>query len=111
MDNIHIVKASEIIGVKVRNIAGENLGSINEIVLDKLNGTICYLVLDFGGMFGFNNKFFAMPWNLFSFDSKDNCFIVKLTKERLKDAPGFDKEYWPNFSDHKFISVVNKYYE
>lgn len=110
MDNINIVKASEISGVNVRNIAGEHLGSINEVVIDKLHGKVSYLVLDFGGVLGFNNKFFAMPWRLFSYDAKDGCFIVKLDKEQLKDAPGFDKAYWPNFSDPEFVASLTKYY-
>ncbi|MBP6918732.1 MAG: PRC-barrel domain-containing protein [Legionellaceae bacterium] len=110
MDHIHIVKASEITGTKVKNMAGENLGEINDVVIDKSQGKISYLVLDFGGLFGFGNKFFAMPWNLFTYDQKDGNYIIKLDKERLKNSPGFDKDNWPNFSEQAFVTSINKYY-
>ena len=110
MDHIHIVKASEITGTKVKNTAGKNLGEINDVVIDKSQGKISYLVLDFGGLFGFGNKFFAMPWNLFTYAQEDGNYIIKLDKERLKNSPGFDKDNWPNFSEQAFVTSINKYY-
>jgi sporulation protein YlmC with PRC-barrel domain len=110
MSHIQVVKASEITGTKVKNMAGENLGEINEVVLDKAQGKISYLVLDFGGLFSFGNKFFAMPWSLFTYDEKDGNYILKLDKERLKNSPGFDKDNWPNFSELAFVTSINKYY-
>lgn len=109
-NNIHIVKASEITGTKVKNVLGENLGEINDIVIDKAQGKISYLVLDFGGLLGFGNKFFAMPWNLFTYDQDDGNYIIKLDKERLKNSPGFDKDKWPNFSELEFVTSINQYY-
>ena len=110
MNHVNVVKASEVTGVKVKNTEGESLGTINEVVIDKLYGKVNYLVLDFGGVLGFGNKFFAMPWGLFSYDKNDDCFTINIDKDRLKNAPGFDKEHWPNFSDMEFISSINKYY-
>ena len=110
MDHIHTVKASEITGTKVKNMTGENLGEIKEIVIDKTLGKISYLVLEFGGFMSFGNKFFAMPWNLFTYDKQDGTYILKLDKERLKNSPGFDKDNWPNFSEQAFVSSINQYY-
>ncbi len=106
-----IVKASAIVGVEVKNMARETLGTINEIVIDKAFGKVNYLVLDFGGFLGFGNKFFAMPWHLFTYDKAEDCFLVNLDKERLSDAPGFDKNKWPNFADSNIMAVIEKYYE
>lgn len=110
MNHTHVVKASEIAGTKVKNLAGENLGEINEIVIDKEQGNISYLVLDFGGVLGFGNKFFAMPWRLFSYDKNDGNYVVQLDKERLENSPGFDKDNWPDFSELAFTTSINKYY-
>lgn len=57
--NKSVVKASEVTGVDVRNMLGEHLGTINEVVIDKAFGKVNYLVLDFGGILGFGNKFFV----------------------------------------------------
>lgn len=106
-----MVKASEVTGVKVRNAMGEHLGEINDVVLDKTLGKINYLVLDFGGVLGFGNKFFAIPWQLFTYDANEDCFLLNIQKELLKNAPGFDKDNWPNFADADFKASIAKYYE
>lgn len=111
MDNYSIVKASQVTGVKVTNSAGENLGEINEIVIDKTSGKVNYLVLDFGGFLSFGNKFFAIPWQSFSYNKNDDCFVLNLNKEQLKEAPGFDKDHWPNFAETNVTQPITQFYQ
>lgn len=110
MENHNVVKASEVTGVKVEGIQGENLGKINEIVIDKTSGKVNYLVLDFGGVLGFGNKFFAIPWHLFSYNNQEDCYLLKTDKERLKNAPGFDKNHWPDFAAPDYTKTIDTYY-
>ncbi|WP_131783333.1 PRC-barrel domain-containing protein [Legionella gresilensis] len=110
MSNRSVVKASEVTGVDVKSVARENLGTVNDIVIDKVFGKVNYVVLDFGGFLGFGNKFFALPWHLFTYDPAEDCFIINIDKERLKNAPGFDKDNWPNFADTHFTSSIDDYY-
>jgi sporulation protein YlmC with PRC-barrel domain len=105
-----VVKASAVSGVDVKNIAGENLGKIIEVVIDKAHGKVSYLVLEFGGILGFGNKFFAIPWNQFTYNEEDDCFILNLDKERLKNAPGFDKDNWPNFTSPNVSTSIEQFY-
>lgn len=110
MENREIVKSGEITGTKVRNTANEKLGEIAEIVIDKQSGKVSYLVLDFGGILGFGNKFFAVPWHLFLYDNGDNCFVLNVDKQHLKDAPGFAKDHWPDFSTPEFTTLITGFY-
>jgi sporulation protein YlmC with PRC-barrel domain len=105
-----VVKASEVTGVDVKNLNGENLGKINEVVIDKAHGKVSYLVLDFGGVLGFGNKFFAIPWHMFNYNEVEDCFNLNLDKERLKDAPGFDKDNWPNFTSPNVATSIEQFY-
>lgn len=105
------VRSGEIVEVKVKNPALEDLGEIAEIVIDKISGRVSYLVLDFGGFLGFGNKFFAIPWHLFTYNPNEDCFILNLDKERLKDAPGFDKDHWPDFVSPSFTKPVADFYK
>lgn len=105
-----VVKASEVTGVEVKNLAGESLGKINEVVIDKALGKVSYLVLNFGGIMSFGNKFFAIPWNMFTYNEEADCFILNLDKERLKDAPGFDKDNWPNFTSPNVSTSIDQFY-
>lgn len=110
MDFRNVVKASEVTGVKVKNASGEDLGEINEVVIDKKLGKVNYLVLDFGGILGFGNKFFAIPWQLFSYNPSEDCFLLNIDKERLQNAPGFDKDNWPNFASLDYTTSIDDYY-
>jgi sporulation protein YlmC with PRC-barrel domain len=105
-----VVKASEVTGVEVHNLTGEELGKINEVVINKASGKVSYLVLDFGGVLGFGNKFFAIPWNMFTYNEESDCFMLNLAKERLKDAPGFDKDRWPNFTSPDVSTSIEQFY-
>jgi sporulation protein YlmC with PRC-barrel domain len=110
MKNQNIVKSSEISGAKVKNKAKEDLGDIAEVVIDKTSGKINYLVLNFGGFLGFGNKFFAVPWNLFLYNNEEDCFILNVDKQQLQNAPGFDKDHWPNFASPEFIHTMSEFY-
>lgn len=110
MENRGIVKSGEITGAKVINPQHEKLGEIAEVVIDKQSGTVNYLVLDFGGFLGFGNKFFAVPWDLFLYNNKEDSFMLNVDKQQLKDAPGFDKDHWPDFSAPEFKTIISGFY-
>jgi sporulation protein YlmC with PRC-barrel domain len=105
-----VVKASEITGVDVKNMKDENLGNINDVVIDKSTGKVSYLVLDFGGFMGFGNKFFAVPWDQFTYHEGKDCFVLNLDEKQLKNAPGFDKDNWPNFTSREVASSIEQFY-
>ena len=75
-----------------------------------MSGKISYLVLDFGGHLGFGNKFFAIPWKVFTYNEEQDCFILNAAKEQLKNAPGFDKSNWPNFTATETSAAIDKHY-
>lgn len=107
----NVVKAhEEVIGVEVKNNADEHLGKIKEIMLDKISGQTAYVVLDSGSFLGLGGKYFALPWSCFSYDAIESCFRVDIDKERLKNAPGFDKDHWPDMADRDWGKRVFSYY-
>ena len=104
--------ASTLAKFKVENTAGEDLGKIEDLMIDSATGRVAYAVLSFGGFLGFGDKLFAIPWSKLSSDPvKDKTFILNVPKERLDKARGFDKNNWPNVADPKWRSETYKYYE
>jgi len=95
----NIVKADEVIDVHVKNSLKEDLGKIEDIVLDKASGRIAYVALACGGFLGMNEKLFAIPWSAIHYDKNEGCFILNIEKEKLKNASGFDKNHWPDMAD------------
>ena len=107
----HALSTSSINGTNVVNMQGEDVGHIEDIMIDLSTGRILYTVLSFGGLFGIGNKLFAVPFESFTVDQNNERFVLDVDKDRLKDAPGFDKDNWPSTYNRDFQTQVYTYYE
>jgi sporulation protein YlmC with PRC-barrel domain len=96
-----VMAASSFEGEAVINHQGETLGEIEEIMLDVRSGRIAYVVLAVGGLLGIGEKYFAIPWQALTLDTDRKCFVLDADKDRLKEAPGFDKQHWPHVAEWK----------
>ena len=105
-----IMAADTLEGNDVKNLQNDNVGEIEHIMLDVPTGRIAYAVMAVGGFLGIGEKLFAVPWSALTLDTTDKCFRLDVTKERLKDAPGFDKDHWPTMADEIWARNVHKYY-
>ena len=105
-----IMAASTLEGDAVVNTRGEDLGNIEEIMLDVPRGRIAYAVLSFGGFMGMGDKLFAIPWSALTLDTERKCFVLDVDKERLQQAPGFDKDHWPAMADTRWATDIHTYY-
>lgn len=108
--NPRILSTSTLSGDNVRNPEGENLGEIKDFMIDLQNGNIVYAVLSFGGFLGIGDKLFAVPWEAFDVDTERKHAVMDIDKEMLEDAPGFNKNDWPESPDHEFINRVHTHY-
>lgn len=105
-----LMLSSTLEGNDVMNRAGEKLGTVDEIMLDVPMGRIAYAVLSSGGFLGVGDRLFAIPWGALTLDTDNKCFILDVSKERLEQAPGFDKDHWPSLADQSWGANVHKYY-
>src|SRR6266576_1748641 len=93
-----VLAASTLAGDSVRNSAGEDLGKVDEIMIDIPSGRVAYAVLSFGGVLRMGNKLFAVPWSALRVDEDEKHFILDVDKKTLESAPGFDKDNWPDMT-------------
>lgn len=107
-----VLSASSIMGHKVINTAGEQLGSIKELMIDLDGGLIAYAVLSFGGILGMGDKLFAIPWEALTIDEESRALILDVDKAVLENAPGFDKDNWPDNAKYEagWLLGVYEYY-
>jgi sporulation protein YlmC with PRC-barrel domain len=106
-----LMGADTLIGNDVFNLEEENIGDIKEIMLNMSTGTIEYAVLSFGSFLGIAEKLFAVPWPALKLDTENKCFRLDISKERLKNAPGFDQDAWPNLADKTLANDLHSYYK
>jgi sporulation protein YlmC with PRC-barrel domain len=86
MDQSHIIQARSIIGDKVRNTDGADLGEMKELLVDSETGKIEYGVLSFGGFMGVGDKQIAVPYESFILNEEEKCFELNVDKEVLESA-------------------------
>jgi sporulation protein YlmC with PRC-barrel domain len=99
-----------LLGEKVVNAYDIELGDIKELMLDMQTGQVAYAVLAFGGFMGMGEKLFAVPWQKLHLDTANKRFVLDVDKDRLKTAPGFNKDAWPNMADVQWASEIHSFY-
>jgi sporulation protein YlmC with PRC-barrel domain len=105
-----IVDANKLIGCKVENRQGENLGKIENLMLDVRNGRIAYAVLSFGGFLGMGDKLFPVPMQAIQWKTGDEICVLDVEKETLKNAPGYDRDTLPDVNDQAWGSQIFNHY-
>lgn len=105
-----LMGADTLVGNDVYNTRDEDLGDIKEIMLDMQGGRVAYAVLSFGGFLGLGEKLFAVPWSALKLDTVNKRFVLDVDKERLSNAPGFDKDDWPDMQDPIWSQQIHDYY-
>ncbi len=103
------LSSNSIVGDDVKNMQGEDLGSIKDLMIDIQGGCIEYAVLQFGGFLGIGSKYFAIPWQELRLDAENKNFILNRDKDFLKSAPGFDKDQWPG-TNSNYYSDTDTYW-
>ena len=105
-----LMGANTLTGNDVYNKQDEDLGDIIEIMLDIRSGRVAYAVLSFGTFLGMGGKLFAVPWEALQLDTKNKRFVLDVDKERLKAAPGFDRDEWPDMANPGWSQGIHEYY-
>lgn len=103
-------RVSELLGSKVENANGDNLGEIHDLVFDWNKGEVRYAVLSHGGVLGLGDKLFAVPMEVFKTQPDDKQLLLDVPQEQLKNAPGFDRNQWPNMADPLWSKSVDDHY-
>lgn len=90
MTSGNLINAEKVHGTDVYNTQGEKLGSIEDLVLDKVEGRVQYAVLSFGGFLGLGDKHYPLPWGALKYDTDKSAYMVNLDKRQLENAPAYE---------------------
>lgn len=105
-----VLGATTLVGDKVKNPKGEDLGKIEELMVDLQSGRVAYAVISFGAGFMRSGKLFAIPWGSLAVDQTEKQIILNVTREMLETAEGFDKDNWPDMADPAFRNRIYSHY-
>jgi sporulation protein YlmC with PRC-barrel domain len=105
-----LIGADQVQGTNVYNRAGEKLGSVEDVMIDKPSGRIAYAVLTFGGFLGMGGRSYPLPWEKLTYDTNASGYVVDLDRQTLEGAPSYDDESAAGWNDRAWGQRVNDYY-
>ena len=86
------ILASKVKGTSVYNTAGDKIGHVEDIVLDKKSDTIMFAALGFGGVLGIGEKYYPVPWSVLDYNKDKGGYVVPMSEDELKAAPTYKLE-------------------
>lgn len=103
------VSLAKMIGSKVKNFEGEDLGKIEDILFDLQSGHITFAILSLGGILGLGDKLFAIPWEALGLDHEDKV-VMNIDKTLLEKAEPLDKNNTSLTFDRGWAQRIYDYY-
>lgn len=104
-----VICSDKVEGTKVFNAAGDKLGSIDELMIDKRSGQVRYAVMEFGGFLGMGTDRYPLPWNMLKYDTTMEGYVVPLDKATLEGAPRYHEDDMPAYTPD-YGTKVDRYY-
>ena len=81
------IRAGKAIGTNVYDQAGNKIGEVKDIVLEKTSNNVLFAIVGFGGVLGMGEKYHPIPWSELDYDADQGGYVVPFTAEQLKAAP------------------------
>jgi len=98
----------------VVNKKHEDMGQVETFIVDMQEGLIAFAIVSFGGIQGFTDKWFALPWAALKWRPERRQFILDMPEKVLEDAPGMDKDTWveeiDKWQEEKDLELLDHYY-
>jgi hypothetical protein len=105
-----LISADKVEGTSVYNPAGDKLGAIDNVMIDKQTGKVAYAMMSFGGFLGLGEKYHPLPWSMLKFDTSKGGYLVNLDKRTLEGAPMYGQNDTINWEDEAWGKKVHDYY-
>lgn len=102
-------RASQVMGLNVKNAADETIGEVQDLVLDMKTGEVLAVIISSGGFLGIADTLSAVPVSVLRYDGTAKAFKTKLTKEQLSKAPQFNSDAWPDYSKATSTEALRSY--
>ena len=105
----------------VVNDKGQDLGQVQNFVIDMVAGRIAFAIVSFvsrggkekqgeRGIFGLSEKWFAVPWEIMAWRPEKKKFFLDIDREVLLKAPGMDKDKWMEEIDLEWLAKNSLHY-
>jgi PRC-barrel domain len=105
-----LIGSDKVEGTAVYGADSQRIGSIERVMIDKINGKVAYAVLGFGGFFGIGDDHYPLQWQSLKYDTNLGGYVTGITESQLRTAPKYSNESSWNWSDPSVARSVDDYY-
>jgi sporulation protein YlmC with PRC-barrel domain len=110
-ESYDVIAADKVEGTAVYNMAGEKVGTIKNIMIDKLSGKVVYATMASGGVLGVGTKYYALPWNVLKYNTDLGGYQLDIDREKLEAGPAAtEEELTQKLQDKDWGRKVYDYY-
>ncbi len=106
-----LIASDKVEGTPVYRSDGEQVGTIQRVMIDKLSGKVAYAVMSFGGFLGIGEDYYPLPWSVLTYNERLGGYEVNLTDQQLKGAPHYSQHQSWDWNDRSRTRQVDTYYE
>src|SRR6201986_3629606 len=96
-----LIGSDKVEGTNVYRSNGDNIGSIQRIMIDKVSGKGAYAVMSFGGFLGIGHDHYPVPWSLLTYNTRLGGYEVNISDQQLKGAPSYNNDRAWDWADRK----------
>jgi sporulation protein YlmC with PRC-barrel domain len=104
-----LISADRVAGTNIYDEAGERLGEVHSIMIDKVSGEVAYVMISFGGILGFGEKYHPLPWDMLAYDTQIDGYRVDIDRAELEGAPAYDSDELAGFDTSRGDDVDRFY--
>ena len=104
-----VISSERVEGTSVYNPDGKKLGTIDDLMIDKISGQVRYAVMEFGGFMGIGTDRYPIPWRLLTYDTQLEGYVVPLSTPQLESAPRYASDKVPAY-DEAYKATLKQYY-
>ncbi len=105
-----LISADKVEGTAVYNPAGDKVGTVSNIMIDKISGRVAYAVLSAGGILGMGKESIALPWNVLKYNTDKGGYVVDVDRAKLEEAPQMASSDLRQLEDRDFEKHIHDYY-
>jgi len=109
-ETVQLISSDKVEGTAVYNPNGDRLGTIANLMVDKLSGQVDYAVMSFGGFLGIGEDYYPLPWNKLTYKPSMGGYVVDLDKRVLDQAPRYSAADRPDWSDRRYTARIDDYW-
>lgn len=112
-----MLSGRDLLGAKVQDLTHEDLGTVDDLVLDPATGRVTYAILRFGGLLGVGEKLFPVPWTALRWRASHGTFVLQhhgKKRDELRHAPHVthkrERERHDWMFHHDVLPAVHSFY-